>query len=162
MNVVYHLVESMGIRTTPLRRVSAGMFVTASSFVACALLQQHIDHSPSASVWVGWQLIQYLLITTGEVMVSITGLEFAYTQAPKKMKSTIMGFWLLTVTVGNVLVAMLARVQPAMTQWVGENIITGLSGPATFFWVFATLSAAAALIFTVRALFYIPKDYAQE
>jgi POT family proton-dependent oligopeptide transporter len=162
MNLVYHLFDRTGIKTTPLRRVSTGMFITASSFVACALLQQHIDHSPKNSVWIGWQLLQYLLITVGEVMVSITGLEFAYTQAPKKMKSTIMGFWLLTVTLGNVLVAMLARVQPAMTKWVGENVITGLSEPATFFWVFATLSGIAALIFTLRALFYIPKDYAQE
>ena len=41
-------------------------------------------------------------------MVSITGLEFAYTQAPKKMKSTIMGFWLLNVTMGSLLVVLLA------------------------------------------------------
>jgi POT family proton-dependent oligopeptide transporter len=162
MNLVYHLFDRAGIRTTPLRRVSVGMFITASSFVACALLQQRIDHSPNNSVWFGWQLVQYLLITTGEVMVSITGLEFAYTQAPKKMKSTIMGFWLLTVTVGNVLVAMLATVQKDMSNWVATNVVTGLSEPATFFWVFASLSAIAALIFSLRAIFYIPKDYAQE
>ena len=94
-------------------------------------------------------------------MVSITGLEFAYTQAPKKMKSTVMGFWLLTVTLGNVLVAYLAGVQGPMTQWVSTNVIKGLSETATFFWVFAVLSAASALIFGLRALFYKPKDFTQ-
>jgi POT family proton-dependent oligopeptide transporter len=162
MNLVYHVVDSFGVKTTPLRRVTAGMVITASSFVTCALLQQLIDASPPKSVWIGWQLIQYLLITTGEVMVSITGLEFAYTQAPRKMKSTIMGFWLLTVTLGNVLVALLAEVQDDMTRWVSANIITGLSKPATFFWVFAALSGAAAVLFALRACFYTPRDYAQE
>jgi POT family proton-dependent oligopeptide transporter len=138
------------------------MVITAFSFVATALLQQYIDKSPPQSVWIGWQLIQYLIITVGEVMVSITGLEFAYTQAPKKMKSTVMGFWLLTVTVGNVIVAFLARIQGPLTTWVSTNVVGGLGTQATFFWVFAVLSGGAALIFGLRAYFYTPKDYAQE
>jgi POT family proton-dependent oligopeptide transporter len=162
MNLVYALFDWMGLKATPLRRITVGVFIAASSFVACALLQQHIDSSPKNSVPVAWQLIQYLLITIAEVMVSITGLEFAYTQAPKKMKSTVMGFYLLTVTLGNVLVALLAGVQKEMTEWVGENIIRGLGVQATFFWIFATLSAVAGLIFGLRAYFYVPKDYAQE
>src|SRR5262249_13968185 len=144
MNLVYHMFDSIDLWTTPLRRMTAGIVVTASSFVACALLQQHIDTSAPGSVWVGWQLVQYLLLTTGEVMVSITGLEFAYTQAPRKMKSTILGFWYLTVSLGNVLVYLLAQVQDGMTHWVSENVVTGLSKPATFFWIFAALSGAAA------------------
>ena len=55
---------------------------------------------------IGWQFIPYLLITVAEIMVSITGLEFAYTQAPRAMKSTIMSFWLLSVTFGNLWVLM--------------------------------------------------------
>src|SRR5262249_46449402 len=84
MNGVYHLCDRLGLKSTALRRITVGMWITASSFVATALLQQTIDRSPAQSVWIGWQLIQFLLVTTGEVMVSITGLEFAYTQAPKK------------------------------------------------------------------------------
>jgi POT family proton-dependent oligopeptide transporter len=162
MNLIYFLCDRVGLRTTPLRRITVGMWLTAGSFVACALLQQAIEAAPPNSIHVGWQLIQYLFITVGEVMVSITGLEFAYTQAPKRMKSTVMGFWLLTVTLGNVLVAFLAKVQKPMTTWVSEHVIKGLSETATFFWVFAVLSGAAALIFGVRALFYKPKDFAQE
>lgn len=147
MNLVYHLFDRAGLRTTPLRRITVGMIVTALSFVATALLQQHIDASPPHSVWVGWQVVQYVIITIAEVMVSITGLEFAYTQAPKRMKSTVMGFWLLTVTLGNVLVAFLAGFK-------------GLQ-PAQFFWTFAALSAAAGLLFGLRALVYVPRDFTE-
>jgi POT family proton-dependent oligopeptide transporter len=64
------------------------------------------------------------------------------------MKSTIMGFWLLTVALGNVLVAFLAGFQ-------------GLER-VQFFWTFAGLSAAAGLLFGLRAYFYVQKDYTQE
>jgi hypothetical protein len=49
-----------------------------------------------------------------------------------------------------------------MTTWVGENVAPGLSQLATFFWVFAVLCALAAVAFGLRALYYVPKDYAQE
>jgi proton-dependent oligopeptide transporter, POT family len=145
MNLVYVRCDRMGLETTPLRRITVGMFLTALSFVATALLQAHIDASPGKSVWFGWQIVQYVIITIGEVMVSITGLEFAYTQAPKRMKSTVMGFWLIIVTLGNVLVAVLA----------------GFKGlpMVQFFWICAGLSAVAAALFAVRASFYKIKNY---
>lgn len=148
MNPVYRLFDRVGIQTTPLRRMTVGILLTSASFVAVAIIQQWIDTSTEKSVNVFWQLIPYLLLTTGEVMVSVTGLEFAYTQAPKSMKSTIMGFWLLTVTLGNVLVALLARF--------------GNLKLADFFWVFAGLSGAAGVLFGILAMFYTPKDYPQE
>ena len=36
-------------------------------------------------------------------MVSITCLEFAYTQAPRSMKSLVMALFFLTVSLGNYL-----------------------------------------------------------
>ena len=66
----------------PLRRMTLGMFVTALSFIAVALIQRQIDASSPQSVSVLWQMIPYVLISAVEVMVSITGLEFAFTQAP--------------------------------------------------------------------------------
>ena len=50
---------------------------------------------------IAWQILPYALLTFGEVLVSATGLEFAYSQAPPAMKGAIMGFWSLSVTVGN-------------------------------------------------------------
>jgi hypothetical protein len=148
LNLVYLGCDRLGIPTPPLRRITIGMFFTASSFVAAALLQGWIDRSGEGQVWFGWQIPQYLLLTIGEVMVSITALEFAYTQAPKRMKSTIMSFLNLTVSLGNVLVALLA-------YFAGLSLVN-------FFWVFAGLMAGAALLFAIRALFYVQKDYPQE
>ena len=54
---------------------------------------------------VNWQFLAYIILTLGETMVSITGLEFSYTQAPNKMKSAVMALWLFTVSMGNLFTA---------------------------------------------------------
>ncbi|XP_070494678.1 peptide transporter family 1-like [Chironomus tepperi] len=51
-----------------------------------------------------WLIPQYVIMTLGEVMFSVTGLQFSYTQAPDSMKSVIQGCWQLTVAVGNIIV----------------------------------------------------------
>jgi hypothetical protein len=58
-----------------------------------------------------------------------------------------MGFWLLTVAFGNLLVALLAKFAELPLE--------------QFFWVFAGLMALAAVLFTARAYFYEPMDYPQ-
>ncbi|MBY0521747.1 MAG: hypothetical protein K2R98_00020 [Gemmataceae bacterium] len=151
MNFLYRRCDRMGVQTTPLRRITVGMLIAAVSFVVVALLQIQIEHHQAAGlpkVWFVWQIIPYLLITVAEVMVSITGLEFAYTQAPAKMKSIVMGFWLLTVALGNVLVAFLAGFEKLPR--------------VDFFWAFAGLSLAAGVLFGIRGYFYVQKDYTQE
>ena len=104
---VYPLVGKLGVKVTPLRRMSAGMVLAGFSFVVAALIQSAVDHGTRVNI--GWQFIQYLILTSAEVMISITGLEFAYTQAPRAMKSTIMSFWMLTVFAGNAFTALIAK-----------------------------------------------------
>src|SRR5262249_14241147 len=148
MNWLYLRCDRLGVQTTPLRRITVGMFIAASAFVVVALLQAWINYNEEHGlprIWFAWQIIPYLLITVAQVMVSITGLEFDYTQAPARMKSTIMGFWMLTVSLGNVLVAFLAGFEELPRVY--------------FFWTFAGLSFAAGLLFGVRAYFYVQKDY---
>ena len=124
-----------------------GMLMASVAFVAVALIQEAIETVPEGGdkLSVMWQVIPYFIMTQAEVMVSITGLEFAYTQAPQRMKSTIMGFWLLCVALGSKLVV----------------IVTGLEGLSLseFFWVFAGLMAAAAVLFGLRASVYTYRDY---
>jgi POT family proton-dependent oligopeptide transporter len=144
----YPLVEKLGLRATALRRMTAGMLLAALSFVAVALIQIAIDEAGPGKVSILWQAVPYLIITVSEVLVSITGLEFAYSQAPKRMKSTIMGFWLLTVAIGNVLVSLLAEF--------------GKLPLVQFFWLFSGLMAVAGLIFGLRAHFYVERDFVQE
>ncbi|MCB9728745.1 MAG: hypothetical protein H6744_17420 [Deltaproteobacteria bacterium] len=146
---LYPLLGRLGFEPRPLRRMTLGMLTAGFAFVAVALLQLRIDALADGAekLHVGWQLIPYFIITLAEVMVSITGLEFAYSQAPKTMKSVIMGFWLLNVTIGNLLVALLAGFKDLPL--------------VSFFFVFAGLMMAAALLFGLRAAFYTYRDYTQ-
>ncbi|CAB0040183.1 unnamed protein product [Trichogramma brassicae] len=65
----------------------------------------------SNSIHMLWLIPQYIIITMGEIMFSITGLEFAFTQAPVAMKSLLQASWLLTVAVGNLIVVIIAELR---------------------------------------------------
>lgn len=84
---------------TPMRKISLGLFVMAGGFAVISFTQQMIDTGGRPSI--GWQVLAYVLLTAAEVMVSITCLEFSYTQAPRKMKSVIMALFLMSVSLGN-------------------------------------------------------------
>ena len=84
---------------TPLRKIGIGMGLMAVSFGLTTLIQTWIDAGQRPSI--GWQILAFVLITASEVMVSIVGLEFAYTQAPKAMKSWVMSLFWLSVWGGN-------------------------------------------------------------
>ena len=141
-----HWVTRRGIKITPIRRMTVGMLMTALSFVVVALIQQRID--AGAHVHWAWQIIAYVILTTSELLVSATGVEFAYSQAPKRMKSTLMAFWYLTVTFGNLFVVLiidLTKGRPVVQQM----------------WIFAGIMAAVAVLFSIRAAFYQSRDYPQ-
>lgn len=146
--LVYQPLEKRGRAARPLQKMTVGMFLSAIAFVAAAILQQRIEAAGTGQVHVLWQIVQYVIMTTAEVLVSVTGLEFAYTQAPRKMKSTIMGFWMLCVTFGNVLVAFLAPMEAILDL-------------SQFFWIFAGMMTLAAFVFAILAYFYKGKSYLQ-
>jgi POT family proton-dependent oligopeptide transporter len=96
------------IKLTPLRKIGSGLFLMAVSFVVVSLSQEAIDRGEIPHV--GWQILAYFILTSGEVMVSIVALEFFYTQAPKKMKSLMMAIFLTSVSVGNSFTAIVNHV----------------------------------------------------
>ncbi|MEE2972241.1 MAG: MFS transporter [Planctomycetota bacterium] len=100
--VVYPLIDRV-FPLTPIRKISIGLFVMVSGFAIAALVQQSIDAGGRPSI--GWQILAYATLTASEVMVSITCLQFSYTQAPRTMKSVIMALFLMSVSLGNYFVA---------------------------------------------------------
>ena len=104
---------------TPLRKIGIGMALIAASFALTTWIQTWIDAGQRPSI--GWQIVAYVIITAAEIMVSIVGLEFAYTQAPKAMKSWIMALFLLSVWGGNQFTAQVNRVigipSPGISQF---------------------------------------------
>lgn len=101
--VLYPALDKAGLKTRPLRRLGAGLVLTALSFVVIAFTHASIEHGGSPSMW--WQVLAFLILSAAEVLVSITGLEYAYTHSPKSMKSTMTGIWFLVVSFGNLITA---------------------------------------------------------
>lgn len=143
-------------RVTPLRRIGVGMFIAGFSYVVVAWIQQRIGADEKLSVL--WQSIPYVILTTAEVLVSTTGLEFAYTQAAKSMKSTIVSFWLLTVAVGNFLVAMITKwgSKAAEGQAASESVSAGR------FLTYALMTFAVGFVFVFVAKAYRYRDAEKE
>jgi proton-dependent oligopeptide transporter, POT family len=137
--VLYPLLRKLGIAITPLRCMTAGFFLAGTSFVASAIIQSRLDAGVPMNI--AWQFWQYVLLTAGEVMISTTGLAFAFTQAPARLKSTIMSFWLLTVAVGNGVTALVTWIN---SSFVKAPILTEL-------YFYAALVAAAGVIFALIA-----------
>ncbi len=84
---------------SPLRKIGIGLVVTALSFVVSGWIDAQMEAGHIVHVY--WQVLAYLIITAGEVMVSITALEFAYTQAPLAIKSLVMAMYYIAITLGN-------------------------------------------------------------
>ena len=103
---------------TPLRRIGAGLFTVAASFVIVAWVEKQIQSGHTVSVW--WQILAYVILTASEILVSITALEFSYKQAPLRMKSFIMALFLLSISLGNL---MIAGVNSAMVKTLHASAI---------------------------------------
>ena len=149
--VVYPLVDRFFL-LTPLRKIGIGLFLTAASYVVIWYIQQMIDAGGKPNV--NWQFLAYIILTLGETMVSITGLEFSYTQAPNKMKSAVMALWLFTVSMGNLFTA-------AVNYFIRNPDGTVKMNDQQYFLFFAVLMLVAAAIFVVVAMFYRGKTYLQ-
>ena len=133
---------------TALRKITAGMFIASFSFVLCAIPENQISHGGQPTIL--WQFFAYLFLTIGEVLVSITALEFAYTQAPNSMKSFVMGFYLLSISLGNLVTAI---VNGFIQNPNGSNKLEG----AAYYWFFVALMVATAITFV-----FISKSYKEE
>lgn len=83
-------------------RVTAFRKITALAFLVSTWIQFRIDGGEVPHI--GRQILPYVLLTSGEVMVDITCLEFSYTQAPRTMKFLIMPLFMLLVAVGNLFI----------------------------------------------------------
>ena len=138
---------------TPLRKITIGLFVAAAAFAIPTAIQTSIDQGGTPSI--GWQLLAYVVLTSAEVMVSITCLEFSYTQAPKTMKSFVMAFFMLSISLGNLFTS---AVNFFIQQPDGSNLLQG----ADYFLFFTALMLVTAVLFMFLANFYNGQTYINE
>lgn len=141
----------IGRLASPLHRMSIGMFIAALSYVVVALIQSRIEAGAQISVL--WQIVPYIVLTTAEVLVSTTGLEFAFREAAPEMKSLVMSFWLLTIALGDLLVAAITE----LFSGSGEHSASVSTGR---FFLYAGLTFVVAILFSVVASRYRYRDAA--
>lgn len=110
--IVYPLLGRV-VKLTAMKKVLIGMFVASLSFFIVAYAEEQIYNGETVSV--SWQLLAYLVLTAAEVMISITVLEFSYTQAPNEIKSIIMSVYLLSVSLGNYITS-------AVNSWMIQEV----------------------------------------
>lgn len=100
---IYPALRRAGFNFTPIKRIAWGFFTASASMIWAAVLQYYIyqtnpcgyeadaatcEDVSSLNVWI--QSGSYILIAISEILASITTLEYAFTKAPKNMRSLVM------------------------------------------------------------------------
>lgn len=152
-NYVIYPFVSQYVTLTPMRKISVGLFLTGVSFLIPVWVEYGL--AAGAQPNIGWHLLAYVILTAAEVMVSITCLEFSYTQAPKAMKSFISALFWLSVTAGNLFAS--------LVNFFIQNPdgTSKLEGPAYFIFFTAAMFGTAVL-FVFYAMQYKEKHYIHE
>ncbi|KAL4766370.1 putative MFS peptide transporter [Aspergillus foveolatus] len=124
---VYPFIRKLGFNFTPLKRIYAGYMVASFSMITATVTQHFIyvrspchnrasscDKPAPISVW--WQTIPYVLIALSEIFTSISGYEYAYTKAPRNMKSIVQSLYLFTNAVS-------AAIQQGLTSLSADPLL---------------------------------------
>lgn len=143
----------IGRFAAPLHRMAYGMFFAAFSYIVVALIEARVESGAHISVL--WQTVPYFILTTGEVLTSTTGLEFAFRESAPEMKSTIMSFWLVAIAFGDLLVVGVTRVFTGPAAGAhAESVSTNR------FYLYAGLTFIVAILFSIVASRYDYRDKA--
>jgi proton-dependent oligopeptide transporter, POT family len=149
--VIYPAIDKV-YKLTPLRKMAIGLFIAVFSFLITGWVEMEITAGRTPSL--SWHALAYVVMTAAEIMVSITSLEFSYTQAPPKLKSFVMALYLMSVSAGNLFTSLINAFN------MREDETRYLEG-ADYYWFFALLMFIAACLFTVVAKFYRGRTYIQ-
>ncbi|XP_044174515.1 solute carrier family 15 member 4-like [Acropora millepora] len=179
--VVFRFLHRRGVEFTPLRRIGVGMLFACGSVALAGIIEierkhilktdgeisqtvfnKTIDASPMS---VFWQVPQYILQGTGEVLVSVTGLEFAYSQSPPELRGVVMGLNLAMAGFGFFLASALASIveKASDRQWYPKNLNKGKLEYYMFLLAgLMLLNAAVFLLLAVRYRYADHENRAQE
>jgi POT family proton-dependent oligopeptide transporter len=143
------------VRLTAMRRIGAGFVVTLGAVAMSWWIEREL--AAGVQLPIAWQGLAYLLLTTAEILISITALEFSYTQAPPRLKSFIMSLYLLSVALGNYFTAWI-------NGWIEKQGAAGagaLEGPG-YYLFFLKVIAVTTVLYFVASWFYRETRYLQD
>lgn len=151
--LVYPGFRKMNIHFTPIRRITCGFFLASMAMISATVTQAYIyrmnpcgnranscedaDGNPLVapiSVWV--QILPYALIGFSEIMASITSLEYAFTKAPKNMRSTVQAIALFMNAISSALSqALVSLAEDPLLVWnYGVVAVLAFAGGCLFWW----------------------------
>jgi POT family proton-dependent oligopeptide transporter len=151
--LIYPAVSKYLFEFTPLRRVGVGLFMMVLAYCIPYWIERQIEVGLTPHIV--WQLLAYVVLTASEVLVSITMLEFSYTQALKTMKSVVMSLNLLSVAFANLFVAL---VNSYIKGEGGKSMLEGSS----YYLFFTGIMLVASILFVIYASFYRGQTYIQD
>jgi len=139
--IVYPTLRRKNINFSPLKRIGTGFFLATIAMIYAGGLEvyrlslykkhdtvkQELDGvvKIAANLSIFWQAPGFMLIGAAEVLASITGLEFAYEEAPPTMRSMVNSIYLLTTALGNYLGLMLVFSVNLASQprpWIADDL----------------------------------------
>jgi POT family proton-dependent oligopeptide transporter len=150
--VVYPAMNRV-FRLTPLRKIGIGLFLTSVAFCIPAWIEMRL--AAGATVGVIWQILAYTILTAGEVMVYGTGLEFAYTQAPNKMKSIVMSLFLLAISMGHFMVS-------AVNWFIRNPDGSAKLEGANYYLFFVALMVVTNIAYIFYAMYFKERRFLQD
>eukprot|EP00943_MAST-04B_sp_MAST-4B-sp1_P008383 g8383.t1 len=103
---IFPFVENkLKYKLTSVKKMICGMCLCIIAFILSTILQNMIENAEAVGndnkISFIMQLPQIMVLTLSEILVSTTGLDFAYQNSPNSMKSIIMALFLLTTAVGD-------------------------------------------------------------
>lgn len=147
--LVYPGLRKMGFNFTPLKRTAAGFFAAGLSMIVATVTQHYIykmgpcgkdanycldakGEYTNISVWV--QALTYILGGLSEIFASVTSLEYAFTKAPRNMRSLVQAVALfmnaISAAIGQALVSLS---EDPLLEWnYGVTAILAFVGCAGF------------------------------
>lgn len=97
-----------------------------------------------------WQCVPYIVLTIADVLFSTTGLEFGFREGAASMRSTIMGFWTVTVVAGNLIVIAATVIAGRLHGSGGHDVAV----TPQMFLFYAALTFGTAILFSIVTSFY--------
>jgi proton-dependent oligopeptide transporter, POT family len=122
--LIYPALRKYGINFSPIKKITCGFYVGTAAMIWACVIQAYIykysacgnyasgeDCEPT-NIIVWAQTGSYVLIAMSEILASITSLEYAFTKAPRNMRSLVQAFALfmtaISAAIGQGLVALSA------------------------------------------------------
>ncbi|KAF8869773.1 peptide/h+ symporter protein [Infundibulicybe gibba] len=157
--LIYPFLRRNGINFSPIKRIYAGFLVAGLAMVYAAIVQKYLfdmspchdlnpsecvnaDGDPNPAPLNVWIISgPYILVGMSEIFASITSLEYAFTKAPKRMRSVVMAFSQFQNALSSALNFALTavNVEPKFTWLFGSFAVTAWVVGTIFFFTFRDL-----------------------